>query len=49
MQTTAMVAVWWAVTVTDNGCEQVCTRSRPESVTVTARHTATIAVVCIVL
>ena len=34
MQSTVMVAVCRAVTVTDNGCEQVCSRSRPESVTV---------------
>ena len=34
MQTTAMVAVCRAVTVTDASCEQVCSRSRPESVTV---------------
>jgi hypothetical protein len=34
MQTTAMVAACRAVTVTDNGCEQVCSTSRPELVTV---------------
>ena len=34
MQTTAMVAVDRAETVTDTDCEQVCSRSRPESVTV---------------
>ena len=34
MQTTAMVAVCRAVTVTETGPEQVCSMSRPESVTV---------------
>jgi hypothetical protein len=34
MQTTAMVGVCRAVTLTDTGAEQVCSRSRPESVTV---------------
>jgi hypothetical protein len=46
MQTTEMAAAWRALTVTDNGCEQVCSRSLPEPVTVSmsgerpARRTA---------
>ena len=36
------------ITVTDSGKDEVRTCSQPGSVTVTARHTATIAVVCIV-
>src|SRR5580700_5404071 len=34
MQTTEMAAACRALTVTDNGCEQVCSRYLPESVTV---------------
>ena len=34
MQMTEMAAACRALTVTDNGCEQVCSRSLPESVTV---------------
>jgi len=34
MQTTEMAAACLPLTVTDNGCEQVCSRYLPESVTV---------------
>jgi hypothetical protein len=34
MQTTEMAAACRPLTVTDNGCEQVCSRYLPESVTV---------------
>jgi len=34
MQTTARVAACRVLTVTDTGCEQVCTSCFPESVTV---------------
>jgi hypothetical protein len=34
MQTTVRVAACRALTVTDTGCEQVCTSSFPESATV---------------
>ncbi len=38
MHTTAMVAARWALTVTDNGCEQVCSTVLPELVTVSMRE-----------
>ena len=47
MQTTEMAAAWRALTVTDSGHEEQTSSPAP-SVTISARHAATITLVAIV-